>query len=114
MKEVPEMHYCKLALIGMLLMVATVFAQQPVAVPTKVEAPAASPTVASTMAQPDNPQTGTASATPAFQAPADPTELIIDRIVGREHFMVETLSHLTPLLETYLQQMKPDPELGFV
>ena len=108
------MHYCKATGIGMLLMVATVFAQQPAAAPAKGETQVTSPTVASAMARPDDPQTATTPTAPAFQAPADPTELIIDRIVGREHFMVETLSHLTPLLETYLQQMKPDPELGYV
>jgi len=59
--------------------------------------------------------TTTAQTSPA-NAPSvkDTTDLLIDRIIGREHFMMESMSHLSPMLETYVQNMKPDNELGFV
>src|SRR2546423_8587199 len=55
------------------------------------------------------------SASPAT-APSvkDTADLLVDHIIGREHFMMESMSHLTPMLETYVQNMKPDNELGFV
>src|SRR3954468_6321761 len=81
----------------------------PVAAPTTVaavppEAPAADTTGTPTLAPVTSP------------APAvmDSTDLLIDRIIGREHFMMESMSHLSPMLETYVQNMKPDNELGFV
>ena len=40
--------------------------------------------------------------------------MLIDHIIGREHFMMESMSHLTPMLETYVQNLKPDNELGLV
>lgn len=61
--------------------------------------------------------TGTTTAAPVTTpAPAalDSTDLLIDRIIGREHFMMESMSHLSPMLETYVQNMKPDNELGLV
>jgi peptidase M48-like protein len=58
----------------------------------------------------------TSPSTSPTNAPSvkDTTDLLIDRIIGREHFMMESMSHLTPMLETYVQNMKPDNELGFV
>src|SRR3954464_2497158 len=82
-------------------------------------APVAAPTTlaAAPAAVPAADTTGTATAAPVTTpAPAvmDSTDLLIDRIIGREHFMMESMSHLTPMLETYVQNMKPDNELGFV
>jgi hypothetical protein len=77
---------------------------------TAATATAAPPTVAAT-----TDTTGTATAAPSTPPAAlDTTDLLIDRIIGREHFMMESLSHLSPMLETYVQNMKPDNELGFV
>src|SRR4051812_14287354 len=79
----------------------------PVAAPTTVVAAPAEVPAADT--------TGTTTVAPVT-APAvtDSTDLLIDRIIGREHFMMESMSHLSPMLETYVQNMKPDNELGFV
>jgi hypothetical protein len=81
----------------------------PVAAPTTVaavppEVPAAD-TTGTTMVAPVT--------TPA-PAVMDSTDLLIDRIIGREHFTMESMSHLSPMLETYVQNMKPDNELGLV
>src|SRR4051812_18394947 len=66
----------------------------PVAAPTTLAAaPAAVPAADTT--------TGTATAAPVTTpAPAvmDSTDLLIDRIIGREHFMMESMSHLSPML----------------
>ncbi len=37
---------------------------------------------------------------------------VIDRIVEREHFFVAQMKHAHPLVETYIQNMKSDKELG--
>ena len=38
----------------------------------------------------------------------------IDRIIAREHQEVATLRHYTPIIETYIQDMRWDTQLGFV
>src|SRR5437879_13592191 len=39
---------------------------------------------------------------------------VVDRIVEREHFFVAQMRHMHPLVETYIQNMKSDKELGAV
>ena len=38
----------------------------------------------------------------------------VDRIIAREHQEVATLRHYTPIIETYIQDMRWDPQLGAV
>lgn len=47
---------------------------------------------------------------------AQPSTLdqVSDRIIRREHALIEALKTRTPLVETYLQNLKPDPQLGSV
>ena len=49
-------------------------------------------------------------------APGRPTTLaeVVDRIIAREHQEVVTLRHYKPIVETYIQEMRPDPQLGSV
>jgi hypothetical protein len=42
------------------------------------------------------------------------TDEILDRVVEREHAFVAQMRHLHPLVETYIQDMKTDKELGEV
>jgi hypothetical protein len=82
-------------------------------------APLAAPSTvaAAPAAVPSTDTTGTITTAPVTTpAPVamDSTDLLIDRIIGREHFMMESMSHLSPMLETYVQNMKPDNELGMV
>jgi len=42
------------------------------------------------------------------------TDYVIDQIIAREHALIEFLSTRTPLVETYLQNLQPDPKLGAV
>jgi len=51
----------------------------------------------------------------ASSAPAPGSfDQVVDRIVEREHFFVAQMKHAHPLIETYIQNMKSDKELGAV
>jgi len=39
---------------------------------------------------------------------------LVDRVVEREHFFTAQMRHLHPLVETYIQNLKGDPETGTV
>jgi hypothetical protein len=54
------------------------------------------------------------SAATAAPDPSSDQDRVIDRIIAREHFMVENLRHFRPMMETYLQEQRPDKELGSV
>ena len=45
-------------------------------------------------------------------APATTMDQVVDRTIEREHALMEMLKTRTPLVETYLQNLKPDPQLG--
>jgi Peptidase family M48 len=50
---------------------------------------------------------------PAIKPPAVSTaDQVIDRIISREHALMEMLKTRTPVVETYLQNLKLDPQLG--
>ncbi len=73
-------------------------------------------------------QTQAPAAQPQSQAPVDQAaqaqssgstagmtvNQAIDRIIAREHDEVATIRHYTPIVETYIQDMKPDPDMGAV
>jgi hypothetical protein len=64
--------------------------------------------------QPQASQPGS-QATPAPpQAAAPPTTMdqVVDRFIQREHGLMDMLKNRTPLVETYLQNLKADPQLG--
>jgi len=55
-------------------------------------------------APPAQPQQGQPAATTMDQ--------VVDRTIEREHALMDLLKNRTPLVETYLQNLKPDPQLG--
>ncbi|MBZ5721602.1 MAG: M48 family metalloprotease [Acidobacteriia bacterium] len=81
------------------------------------QAPAAQP-AAATVSQPSSAASETsASSQPqnvAQPAAAAPTTMdqVVDRTIEREHALMTMLKNRTPLVETYLQNLKPDPQLG--
>ena len=81
------------------------------------QAPAAQP-AAATVSQPSSAASETsASSQPqnvAQPATAAPTTMdqVVDRTIEREHALMTMLKNRTPLVETYLQNLKPDPQLG--
>jgi len=59
------------------------------------------------------PQLATRDAAPAqAAATASSFDQVIDRAVEREHFFMAQMKHLHPLVETYLQNLKDDKDLG--
>jgi hypothetical protein len=68
----------------------------------------AAPQAAPQTSQPADPASG------ASAAASVPTTLdqVVNRAIAREHALVVMLAKRTPLVETYLQNMKNDPQLG--
>jgi hypothetical protein len=82
-------------------------AAQPASTPAPTAQPAAS--------QPANPATAQSAAAPSASAAAPTTmDQVVDRAIEREHALMEMLKNRTPLVETYLQNLKPDQKLGAV
>jgi len=65
---------------------------------------------------PASTQSDASSSTPQSETIAQPTALdqVIDNIIGREQDEVVLLSLYKPIIETYLQEMQPDKDLGVV
>jgi|HubBroStandDraft_6_1064221.scaffolds.fasta_scaffold06214_2 hypothetical protein len=57
---------------------------------------------------------GLARAQAPSQQSASATDQVVDRITAREHQQVATIRQYTPLIETYIQDMKTDRDLGTV
>ncbi|MEY2412223.1 MAG: hypothetical protein QOD84_829, partial [Acidobacteriaceae bacterium] len=48
------------------------------------------------------------------QAPVTTMDQVVERSILREHALIKMLSSHTPLVETYLQDLAPDQQLGAV
>src|SRR5581483_8961668 len=66
--------------------------------------------------QPQQPDMDRSMSQAISNPPASATSFsdVLDRIVEREHAFVSEMRHLHPLVETYIQNMKNDKELGEV
>src|SRR5260370_29019766 len=62
--------------------------------------------------RPADGENGQVGAQVALTAPK--LEEIIDRFIGQEKDEMEALDHFSPIIETYIQQVKPDEKLGLV
>ena len=51
---------------------------------------------------------------PEAPAPTLTMDQVVDQIVAREQTLVKNLDNYSPVVETYFQAMKPDPDLGMV
>ena len=60
--------------------------------------------------QPTNPASGAVTSAP--MAPPTTMDEVVNRAIAREHALMDMLKTRTPLVETYLQNLKPDPKLG--
>jgi hypothetical protein len=85
--------------MALLAVTMTAAAQQPVA--------ATQP--AQTAAQPSQAQSGQAQSN---LAPPTTMDQVVDRVIGREQGLIKFLSPRTPIVETYLQNLTQDPQLG--
>jgi hypothetical protein len=86
--------------------------------PTTPDAAQAQPSAASTgqpaQTTPAVAQTQAAQPAPAPQALPAPTTMdqVVDRFIEREHGLIKMLGDRTPVVETYLQNLTADPQLG--
>ncbi len=118
------MRVSKLTLISLVLFGLSAVAQdvQPAAAPARMLAaqvsavassPAAAASAAPAAASPSNDAPATAHpAAPQKELAATLADQVIDRIIEREHALMMMLRTRTPIVETYLQNLKLDPQLG--
>ncbi|MBZ5549332.1 MAG: M48 family metalloprotease [Acidobacteriia bacterium] len=86
--------------LALLVVTMTAAAQQPASAPQNPQPVSASQT---TPSQP---------AAQAAQAPPTTMDQVVDRVIGREKELVKFLAPRTPLVETYLQNLTQDTQLG--
>ncbi len=118
------MRVSKLTPISLVLFGLSAVAQdvQPAATPARMLAaqvsavassPAAAASAAPAAASPSNDApASTRSAAPQKELAATLADQVIDRIIEREHALMMMLRTRTPIVETYLQNLKLDPQLG--
>ena len=112
------MRTSKLIFTAALLVSVSAAAQQAADVQPAAKADATAPTQAqSTQAQPSASQAqasaGTAPAPTPSALPAPTTmDQVVDRFIEREHGLMKALAQRTPVVETYLQNLTADPQLG--
>ena len=116
------MRTCKLILTAALLASLSAAAQtadsQPAARASVVDQIQSGQTQAETaQASPSQPGATTPAETQPAQPPATmaaPTTMdqVVDRFIDREHGLMKMLSTRTPVVETYLQNLTADPQLG--
>ena len=102
------MRTWKSMITASLLIVFSAMAQQ-------TTAPASSSAVPMPSAQPSPNPAPVEGPTPAPQpATVAPTTMdqVVDRAIGREHALISFLQTRTPLVETYLQNLQLDPQMG--
>src|SRR5712692_2709940 len=112
------MRTTKWMVTASLLITLSAAAQQPVGQSSSSQT-AVPQSAASQMAQ----RASTAAAQPQSSAQSQPAsqpqaaapktmDQVVERIIAREHALMEMLKTRTPVVETYLQNLKPDPQLG--
>ena len=87
---------------GLLLLAMSAAAQQIAESPSTSQPPSTAPQVV-------QPQAATA---PAAQSAPVTMDQVVDRFVEREHGLIKMLESRTPIVETYLQNLTLDPQLG--
>jgi len=105
-----------------LLISVSVTAQQPDSQPPAANnagaaTPTAQPSAQAPAAQPPAPQSQGQQATAPAPTPStlpQPTTMdqVVDRFIEREHGLIKALAVRTPVVETYLQNLTADPQLG--
>ena len=109
------MRTSKLIFAAALLAAVTAAGQQSSNPSTAAAAPA---TPESTAAPSTSAQSETAPANAATPAPPSPEpqpttmDQVVDRFIAREHGLMKALANRTPVVETYLQNLAADPQLG--
>jgi hypothetical protein len=92
-------------------------AQAQAAPAASAPAPAAQPQAPQAQPQPQAqaapaPATTAPAPTPSAQPQPTTMDQVVDRFIEREHGLMKALSNRTPVVETYLQNLSADPQLG--
>jgi hypothetical protein len=90
---------------------ATQTAQPSAASTSQPAAPAAVAQAAQPQATPTSPSPAAASPAPAQPAPTT-MDQVVNLFIEREHGLMKMLANRTPVVETYLQNLTSDPQLG--
>jgi len=104
-KMMSTMNWMVLALLAVTI---TAVAQQPASAPQNPQ------TVAATKPEPTAAQPSAAPSDQAQASLAPPTTMdqVVDRVITREKDLIKFLTPRTPIVETYLQNLTQDPQLG--
>jgi hypothetical protein len=76
------------------------------------QAPQATPVAAAPAQQPVPAATPVATPAPATVAAPNTMDQVVNLFIEREHGLIKMLSNRTPVVETYLQNLTNDPQLG--
>jgi hypothetical protein len=104
-RAVTTTNWMFLAALALALATMTAVAQQP--------APAPQTPAVQQNAQPGATQSAPQAATPTASLPPVTTmDQVVDRVIFRERELIKFLAPRTPIVETYLQDLQQDPQLG--
>ena len=95
-------------ILALLAVTMTAAAQQSASAPQNPQ-PVAATQSGQTAAQPSQAPTGQV---PVTLAPPTTMDQVVDRVIMRERELIKFLSPRTPIVETYLQDLTQDPQLG--
>ena len=100
-------------ILALLAVTMTAAAQQPASAPQNPQ-PVAAAQPGQTAAQPSAAPSGQAQSDQSQANLAPPTTMdqVVDRVIMREKELIKFLSPRTPIVETYLQNLTQDPQLG--
>ena len=100
-------------ILALLAVTMTAVAQQPASAPQNPQ-PVAATQPQQTAAQPSQTQSGQEQPGQAQSNLAPPATMdqVIDRVIMQEKELIKFLSPRTPIVETYLQNLTQDPQLG--
>ena len=100
-------------ILALLAVTMTAVAQQPASAPQNPQ-PVAAAQPGQTAAQPSAAPSGQAQSDQSQANLAPPTTMdqVVDRVIMREKELIKFLSPRTPIVETYLQNLTQDPQLG--
>ena len=76
--------------------------------------PSTQPDAATAAAAPESQTQASTAPAPTPSALPQPTTMdqVVDRFIEREHALMKALANRTPVVETYLQNLTADPQLG--
>jgi hypothetical protein len=87
-------------------------AAQPSASSEAAPPPASQPQATQSLAQPQSSASTAPVPTPSALPAPTTMDQVVDRFIEREHSLMKALSNRTPVVETYLQNLVADPQLG--